>query len=253
MDKSILENELLIDGFLYRLEETGPERSLPIMELSSDSEGEIAIYMDGDCDCSDEDRAILILNEEEEELNSFEWNYEGLKKCISKHFSMQNQLDESTYFQRINDLAFGDIRLIDENGLKIEIPKSSFLEIVLNEDVSCEFEESNDIHLESIYLDNLSISYDDGTENYADYFLKKDHYSISKLDIEGNGKGLYFIKSLALKLNGDHEQKEEFERLYKCTLDFLDQIQTINFSLLLGNKIIAEIETYDAYINIPPS
>ena len=42
MDKSILENELLIDGFLYRLEETGPERSLPIMELFSDSEGEIA-------------------------------------------------------------------------------------------------------------------------------------------------------------------------------------------------------------------
>ena len=83
----------------------------------------------------------------------------------------------------------------------------------------------------------MSISYDDGTENYADYFLK-DHYSISKLDIEGNGKGLYFIKSLALKLNGDHVQKEEFERLYKCTLDFLDQIQTINFSLLLGNKII---------------
>ena len=41
MDKSILENELLIDGFLYRLEETGPERSLPIMELSSNSEGEI--------------------------------------------------------------------------------------------------------------------------------------------------------------------------------------------------------------------
>ena len=67
MDKSILENELLIDGFLYRLEETGTERSLPIMELSSESEGEIAIYMDGDCDSSDEDRAILILNEEEEE------------------------------------------------------------------------------------------------------------------------------------------------------------------------------------------
>ena len=43
MDKSILENELLIDGFLYRLEETGSERSLPIMELSSDSEGEIAM------------------------------------------------------------------------------------------------------------------------------------------------------------------------------------------------------------------
>ena len=170
-----------------------------------------------------------------------------------KHFSMQNQLDESTYFQRINDLAFGDIRLIDENGLKIKIPKSSFLEIVLNEDVSFEFEEFNDIDLEAIYLDNLSISYDDGTENYADYFLKKDHYSISKLDIEGNGKGLYFIKSLALKLNGDHEQKEEFERLYKCKLDFLDQIQTINFSLLLGNKIIAEIETYDAYINTLPS
>ena len=127
------------------------------------------------------------------------------------------------------------------------------MEIVLNEDVSCEFEESNDIDLESIYLDNLSISYDDGTENYADYFLKKDHFSISKIDIESNGKGLYFIKSLVLKLNGDHEQKEEFERLYKCTLDFLDQIQTMTFSLLLENKTIAEIETYDAYINIPTS
>ena len=77
MDKSILENELLIDSILYRLEETGPERSLPIMELFSDSEGEIAIYMDGDCDSSDEDRAILILNEEE--LNAYEWNHEGLK------------------------------------------------------------------------------------------------------------------------------------------------------------------------------
>ena len=39
MDKSILENELLIDSLLYRLEETGPERSLPIMELFSESEG----------------------------------------------------------------------------------------------------------------------------------------------------------------------------------------------------------------------
>ncbi len=251
MNKSILENQLLIDGLFYRLEETGPERSLPIMELFSDSEGGIAIYMDGDCDSSDEERAILILNEEEEELKSYEWNYEGLKECISTHFSMQNQLDESTYFKRINDLAFGDIRLIDENGLKVEIPESSFLEIVLNEDVSCEFEASNDIDLEAIYLDDLSISYDDGTENYANYSLKRDHYSISKLDIEGDGKGLYFIKCLALILNGDHEQKEEFERLYKCKLDFLDQIQTINFSLILGNKIITEIETYDAYINIP--
>ena len=47
------------------------------------------------------------------------------------------------------------------------------MEIVLNEDVSCEFEELSDIDLESIYLDYLSISYDDGTENYADYFQKK--------------------------------------------------------------------------------
>ena len=49
------------------------------------------------------------------------------------------------------------------------------MEIILNEDVPCEFEESNDIDLETIDLDDLSINYYDGTENYADYFLKKDN------------------------------------------------------------------------------
>jgi hypothetical protein len=248
----------LHDEILWRLSQQGESRLISILQLNASEDNSVAIYMDGDCDTADSDRRILVAETGPSGLQvrqTYPYSNTGLETALRQHYTIQRELDITTYTERLSLLASEDSKGIDNNGLRNEISCIGCIEIELKGRYPIAFQADEVPDRHAATIQDLSLTYDDGSDNYQGFSSDDETLELIDLAIEPSSQagGSHKITRLVLRIypcelserascTAD-DLEEDFIDLHRSASRHLDEVSSVRFSLVSDTVCVQGIQS----------
>lgn len=256
--EALITSSDLHDEILWRLNQQGESRLIAILDLKGSDNTSVAIYMDGDCDTADSDRQIIVAKTGASDLQTLQthpYTKAGVEAALRHHYKIQEELDINAYTERLSLLASGDSDRIDNNGLRKEISCIGWLEIELKQRYPIEFQADPAPSQHAITIQDLSLTYDDGSDNYQGFSSDDESLELIDLAIEPSDQdgGSHRITRLVLRIYPcelserascrEEDLDEDFIDLYRSASRHLDEVSSVTFSLVSEEGYVQGIQS----------
>ena len=264
-----LNSERLRDEVFYRFSKQGESRLIHLLRLEVKPEQQVAICMVGDCDTADSDRRLVVTEfsaNGERDLNEFPFSGEGLADAFRHHFEIQAEDSLEAYLTRLLNLESGDTSLVDDKGSRVECVITAFVELELKDRFEIDLPVAKARKMSNeISIVDLSLTYDDGSDNYESFSPSDEHIQLRKVEFcaaqDGSENGrisgllfrIYPCNPCLLSSTSEDDIDDDFKRLHSCASRFLDEVMSVHFSIRSVDCLIEAIDSGSDVFSISAS